>query len=201
MTWAWRIWWSLGLLLPFLHWPRASIWESGRWLLAGWAVAAGILALCEAQPRRKAAVPILAVLLAWLAFRHAVVAVPQLIWDPWTSGWGIFAAFSALWWWVVGMTFGTQAVLRYAPDPRKWLGPVLFSLLLLNFFVYSGQHLDSSGEAAGWSIWKYRDINAGLFPNTNIWAGWCVLSLPFLWAWKKWAIAPALLGLAFGESS
>ena len=54
----------------------------------------------------------------------------------------------------------------------------------------------SALERVGISRWSFIAAPySGVFAGAPAYAAWCAISLPVLWAWRAWAILPALAGL------
>lgn len=184
------LWWGgalFGLLLPS---GTLGLARGGR----TWILAAGVVALLLSawtRPKRAGRLPLVS--LCW-----AVLAVTEAVrwWrdpgTPWVFQWGA-------WWetagWLVVMLAASLAVIRHAPDPRRWL-PIALCVAL-------------TGNLLGWlleawwgvSRWAIPHTQSGWFPSDVAWAAWGVIAWPLLWAWRKWAVLPAALGLLLAQSS
>ena len=120
---------------------------------------------------------------------------------PWLFRWG--AWWDTAGWWYL-MLAGSLAVVRHAPVPRDavtWgLAGVLTATLVafgwMAWFpppqVPIGASYGAYVQAFDWAAW---------FPSTSSWSAWCAISLPLLWAWKKWSAAVPLMGLCLSGSS
>ena len=93
------------------------------------------------------------------------------------------------------LAFGFKSIVEYAKNPKRFLAPVLFSILSANFFFYL---LQTNGL---WTKWFSYDSPGGIFSSRTVYAIWSAVSFPILIKWKKWAVIPAVIGLLLGRSS
>lgn len=187
----WWGWWAFALTAPLLPTDGLTVDHAGRlWLIAVWLCALGASGLGAA--RRWVEMP-------WVAWTGLAVSLVEACrwWQgreavPWLFTQG--AWWDTAGWWVVGL-FGTTTALQYAPFPSRWVPVALCAVLSLNLLAVEV-------EWRGISRWAFSALPyTGLFAGSVPWAAWCAISLPVLWAWKRWAIAPAVVGLCLAPTT
>src|SRR3990167_6001677 len=91
-------------------------------------------------------------------------------------------------------------VLRHSPGWSLQLPICLFLALCVQGVAAA---LGVYGLWSRWlwgAHWSIVD-GTGLLSSHAAWSALSVISLPILWAWRKWAVVPALVGLIASSSS
>lgn len=194
--WAWYVWWTCGLLVPFVQLHATSVEDSGWIAFALWALAAGWLALWT-PVRRNIKLGWLAVLvLVWL-IHPLLVSWPALQRSEWIDAWGLLARVTASGCFAFALAWGTASVLRHSPRVGVGLAVALCALLSANFWF---QHLQAHEIWSRW-IWNEKADLGGLFSSRTVSSAWAVIALPILLGqrgWRKLLALPVLYGVVIG---
>ena len=169
---------------------------------AGWVWAVGwsglaILISLATEPVRCFRSPSLAGALAWLGLVEAWRGLLTGRAAHWTFLWGS-------WWSVAGawciLGAASVLILRHSPGWSSQLPICLFLALCVQGVAAA---LGVYGLWSRWlwgAHWSVVD-GTGLLSSHAAWSALSVISLPILWAWRKWAVVPALVGLLASSSS
>lgn len=190
----WLAWWVGLAFAPLVPWLNQTVVASGRLSWAAWALAAACLSLLEETPRRRLPLGAGAALIFLAFLLQLTVILPTVRWVQWTYAWETVAAFGSVVCWMIPVVWGTQAALRHSPRIDRLLPAGLFLLLSFNLAVWIATTF------FGFRWWYFAENPGGAFQNATVWAGFCAVSLPLLWAWKRWAALPAVAGLLIGQS-
>lgn len=193
-TVAWRVWWALGLLVPFVQLHATSVEDSGWVAFALWALAAGWLSLWTPVQRNLKLGWLAVLVLAWLV-HPLVVSWPILERSEWIDAWGLLSRVTASGCFAFALAWGTASALRHSPRIGIGLAFVLCAVLSVNLWF---QHLQTHEVWSRW-IWNEKADLGGLFSSRTVSSAWCVIALPLLIAqtrWRKLLALPALYGVA-----
>jgi len=191
---AWAAWW---LLLPaclLIQWPGRTVVSSTGLNWAAFAAAAGALSCMESKNPRGITLALAAAVPFFLAIQYAVNVLPIVKSSGWLESFGVVASFGSTACWTLIVLFGTIAVVRYAPSPLKRLAPFFLILHGINLVLYA---LDQAGL---YHFWYRAEGPGGFFPRIGLWAAYGLVSLPILWAWRKWAAGFALAPILLAKS-
>ena len=178
-----------------IQWPGRTVLFGTSVNWAVWAALGGFLSFMDTSVPRgiKSAVPLSLFLAAALIYIARVL--PPLSSLGWMEASGPIFAFGSVAVWITFVAFGTMAALRYCPNFSNHLAPALFLLHLLNAALFFAHVFDL------YHFWKYSENPGGFLPRVGIWAAWGAISLPILWAWKRWSVVPAILPILWANSA
>lgn len=191
---AWIAWWACLPTALLIQWPGRGVVSSTGLTWAALAFFAGALACAERNPPRCIRLVIAPAFPALLAFQYLIQVVPKVSAHGWFESFGVVSSYGAASCWGVVVLFGTISILRYSPNPRKWLAPFLFWFHSVNLIVFVLHNLHI------WSFWKYSENPGGLFPRSGLWAAWGLISLPILLKWDRRSAIPAILAITLARS-